>query len=62
MEALVVSLCAALLMGGIGLMKPINAEQRVTPAPNVKIVRLDPRFDKLVPANVVVKSWPTDTF
>ena len=55
MEVLVVSLCAALLMGGIGLMKPINAEQRVRPAPNVKIVRLDPRFDKLVPADVVVE-------
>jgi gluconolactonase len=55
MRALVVSLCIALLMGGEGLMEPVNAEQEISPAANIKIVRLDPRFDKLVPADAVVE-------
>jgi gluconolactonase len=36
-------------------MEPVNAEQGISPAANIKIVRLDPRFDKLVPADAVVE-------
>jgi gluconolactonase len=36
-------------------MEPANAEQQISPAANIKMVRLDPRFDKLVPVDAVVE-------
>ncbi len=54
-KAFVVLVAAVALLSSVRLMQRTIAQQKDAPSTSIKIVRLDPRFDKLVPTDAVVE-------
>ncbi|HEV8488010.1 MAG TPA: SMP-30/gluconolactonase/LRE family protein [Blastocatellia bacterium] len=54
-RAFTVLVAAVALLSSVRLMQKTIAQQKDSPSSTIKIVRLDPRFDKLVPPDAVVE-------